>query len=226
MTYIYEAVSLQNRRKTNMDSLLVCERTIAGSKTLLAVVCDGVGSMADGGIASLTAVRLLSRWFNDIEDSERVGLRMRDEVLLINTYIMNLASSQELKTATTLSALLLIEEQYFIVHSGDSRIYCLSDNWGLLQMTSDDVSDTGRLTSYIGHKSNPVLHYAEGTAPGKVFLLCSDGLHKRLDTDLIAPHINFSNRKSMQRTIKVLTNYVIEHGEEDNISVAFVKIES
>lgn len=226
MTFIYEAVSLQNRRKTNMDSLLVCERTIAGSKALLAVVCDGVGSMADGGVASSNAVRLLSGWFNNLSHSERVGLRMRDEVLFINTYIMNLASSQRLNTATTLSALLLFEEQYFIVHSGDSRIYCLSEDRGLVQLTTDDVSATGRLTSYIGHKSNPVLHYTEGKAPAKVFLLCSDGLYKRLNIDLIAPQNNFSNRKSMQRTINVLTNYVIEHGEEDNISIAFVKIES
>ncbi|WNS42896.1 protein phosphatase 2C domain-containing protein [Paenibacillus sp. MMS20-IR301] len=209
-----------------MDSLVVCERVVGGRKALLAVVCDGVGSMSDGGVASSSAVRLLSGWFNNLGHTERVGLRMRDEVLLINTYIMNLASSQGLNTATTLSALLLIEEQYCIVHSGDSRIYCLSEARGLMQLTADDVSDTGRLTSYIGHKSNPVLHYAEGTAPGKVFLLCSDGLYKRLNTDLLTPHTNFSNRKSMQRTIKVLTNYVIEHGEEDNISVAFVKIES
>jgi len=43
-----------------MDSLLLTEKRISGVPSLLAVVCDGVGSMADGAFASVETVRMLN----------------------------------------------------------------------------------------------------------------------------------------------------------------------
>jgi serine/threonine protein phosphatase PrpC len=207
-----------------MDSLLLKSRNINKSNALLAVVCDGVGSLADGDFASGTAVRRLGEWFDSVSTTEQIGLRMRDVVLEINAHVISEARQRNLETASTLSALLLVERGYYIAHIGDSRIYCC-ENGTLAVLTSDDVSETGKLTAYLGRNDNIFLQYSEGSATGKTFLVCSDGLIKKMDMDFLTAKMKALNKKSLKATIKTLPSYVIERGEKDNISLALVKIE-
>ena len=48
MICLYDGISIQNKRTTNMDSLLIKEKQIAGEKLYIAALCDGVGSTEDG----------------------------------------------------------------------------------------------------------------------------------------------------------------------------------
>ena len=109
MKYLYSGVSLKNGRCLNMDSLLLINGHIDKKKALLAVVCDGVGSMPEGDYASGAAARLLNGWFSTVTSTEKAGLRMRDAILDINTRIVAEAKQKNIETASTLSALLLIE---------------------------------------------------------------------------------------------------------------------
>ena len=223
MGFLFDGICLQNGRQTNMDSLLLAGRKIAGTPSMLAVVCDGVGSMADGAFASMESVRLLNEWFTGIGSIERAGLRMRDEVFSINAKIVAYANEKGVSTATTLSALLLIGRQYYIVHAGDSRIYSAGGD-GLLPLTVDTVDDTGKLTTAIGRRDDPELHYSEGIAVNDVFLLCSDGLYKRIDDAWLFKHIDAGGKKALKKTLKLLSGFAIERGESDNITIAILKI--
>ena len=225
MNYLFTGVSLQNGRQSNMDSLLLKRGSIGKKDALLAVVCDGVGSLADGAYASGAAARMLGEWFDETETIERVGLRMRDAVLEINSIVMAEGRQKNLETASTLSALLMIGNDYYIVHVGDSRIYMYEDG-ALSVLTADDVSESGRLTSYIGRKDGIFIQYYEGAAAGKTFLVCSDGLYKRMDTDLLTATLKNWGKKTLKEPIEVLPRYVIDRGEQDNISLALVKLES
>jgi serine/threonine protein phosphatase PrpC len=207
-----------------MDSLLLKCGFISKSNALLAVVCDGVGSLSNGDFASGTAVRKLSEWFDGVASTEHIGLRMRDTILEINAHVISEAKQRSIETASTLSALLLIERGYYIAHIGDSRIYCY-ENEALSVLTSDDVSAAGKLTAYFGRTDNIFLQYSEGAATGKTFLLCSDGLYKRMDMEFMIKKLKTWNRKSLKEPIESLPQYVIGHGEQDNISLALVKIE-
>jgi len=206
-----------------MDSMLFASRTISGMPAMLAVVCDGVGSMIDGAYASIEAVRLLNEWFSGIADMLRAGLRLRDEVSSINAKIVADTTKKGVKTATTLSALLMAGRHYYIVHAGDSRVYAV-DNTGLQPLTVDTVTETGKLTAVVGCRDNPELYYAEGVADSDVFLLCSDGLHKRIDDKTMFINIDACSRKALRKTLKTLSCLAIEQGESDNISIAIVKI--
>jgi len=206
-----------------MDSLLATSREIDKTNAMLAVVCDGVGSLEGGGFAAGTAVRLLNEWFAALSTTTHIGLRMRDAVLDINKRIISEAANQGIKTASTISALLLVEDNYFSVHAGDSRIYSIQDG-ALEVLTSDDVSSEGKLTSYIGHTADLFLQYAEGQALGKIFLLCSDGLYKRMDEDFMVTSLKKWGKKTLNDPLKTLPQYVIERGEKDNISFSLVKI--
>ena len=229
MQYLYHGFSLQNKRPSNMDSVLLKRGTIQGRGALLALVCDGVGSMADGAFASGEATRMLGEWFDRADAADRVGLDMRDAVLRINGAIIAHAKVGRMDTATTLSALLLVENAYSVVHIGDSRIYCydgrLAEGQALSLLTGDHVSESGNLTACIGQRPDIFPQYAEGAADGKTFLLCSDGLYKRMDMGLMAAQLKGWGRQALKEPAEAMAQYVIERGETDNITVAMVKIE-
>lgn len=223
MKYLFDGVSLQNGRQSNMDSLLLKSRVIEGRNAVLAVVCDGVGSLAEGGFASGTAAALLRDWFDKLETTARAGLTMRDTILNINAYIVSEAKQNGADTASTLSAVLLVENDFFIVHIGDSRVYSYGD--GKLSVhTSDDVTESGRLSGYIGRNAQILLQYSEGTSAGRVFLVCSDGLYKRMDEAFMAAKMQVRDKRSMKEAIKSLPEYVVTRGEQDNITLAIVKV--
>ena len=233
MRYLFHGICLQNRRPSNMDSLLLKSGTIRDRSALLAVVCDGVGSMADGAFASGEAVRMLNDWFDKADSVDRAGLAMRDAALGINSAIIRQAKSHSMDTATTLSALLLIDDHYYITHIGDSRIYCFDSEstvnfaggQALSVLTNDDVSESGQLTACIGQTEDVFPQCAEGKAGGKTFVLCSDGLYKRMDASLMMSVVSNWDRRALKEPLEALTRFVIERGEPDNITVAFVKIE-
>lgn len=223
MKYYFDGISLKNGRQENMDSLLLKVRQIGKKNALLAVVCDGVGSLADGAFASKTAVQMLSEWFNKTETIDHIGIAMRDIITEINLNIIEKAKKKNLNTASTLSALLLAESDYYTAHVGDSRIYSC-ENGTLSILTCDDVTSTGKLTAYIGQAEKISLQYSAGNAAGKIFLICSDGLYKQMDTDFMLANMKTWSKYLSKEPIETLVQYVVERGEQDNISIALTKI--
>ena len=224
-TYLFDGISLQNKRTSNMDSLLLKTREICNGPCLLAVVCDGVGSTTDGAFASANTVRMLDEWFCALEDVERIGVRLLDNVIKVNAHVAAAAKTNNLDSATTLSAIFLANGAYYIVHVGDSRIYSF-DNGFLEILTSDDVSETGKLTACIGRYDKISPHYGEGSIDGRIFLLCSDGVYKKVEAAFIASQMKMNNKREMKKAIKIITDYAILQGERDNISLALIKTES
>lgn len=204
-----------------MDSLLLKERRIQGTAVCIAVVCDGVGSLTNGAFASSAAVQMLSEWFSSLNGLQRLGLQMRDCVLKINRHIVQEAREWQLHTGTTLSTLLLADKRYYIVHTGDSRIY-LSQN-GFLKQLTEDQSSGGRLTACLGHGEKAELYYNEGGYQDGCFLLCSDGLYKRMDLAFLQAELEKINSKNMRTSIEKLIRFVTSRGESDNISLAIVQ---
>ena len=220
MTFIYDGVSIQNRRKSNMDSLLLKQREIGKKTICIAAVCDGIGSLADGAFASSAAIRKLSVWFTRMTDTKKLGLQMRDAVLEINRYIIEESKKGGFHTGTTISALLLEEDHYYIVHTGDSRIYMWLNN--RLEQLTKDQSVGGRLTSCLGRNDKMDIFYDEGLGKSGDFLLCSDGLYKRMPPELLQHGLKQINRKNMRKIMDNFIQYVMEQGERDNISLALI----
>lgn len=123
MSVLYHGCSIQNKRSINMDSLLLKERVVDGQSICLAVICDGVGSVRDGAFASSTAVKMMGSWFDCIQSLECLGLQLRNCVLDINESIVQKAQQRKIRTASTLSVLLVGNGHYYIANVGDSRIY-------------------------------------------------------------------------------------------------------
>lgn len=217
----YDGISITNQRTTNMDSLLLKEQMIEGETVYLAVVSDGVGSTKDGAYASATAIKMLGAWFAEQDELERIELRLRSCVLQINQTILKSAAQYQLNTAATLSVLLLARRRYYIVHLGDSRIYGWQKE-NITLLTQDQVSETGKLTSCLGHMTRPQIIYNEGEANKTSFLLCSDGLYKRMSPGFLTEQLKKLTNKNMKKTLEKLAQYAIERGEKDNITLALI----
>ena len=224
MTILYNGYSVQNQRSINMDSLLLKERLLNKQRMCIAVVCDGVGSTRDGTYASSSAVKMMWAWFNNIDRTDRLGLQLCSHVLEINRYVAETAQQKKLQTASTLSALLICEEKYYIANVGDSRVYCL-DEGNLLQLTQDQTSN-GKLTSWIGRTNHVDVFYNEGTCGSKRFVVCSDGLYKKRELLCLQKALMHTSKKNLEKISQQLVRYVIDEGETDNISVAIVLCES
>lgn len=220
----YDGISVQNMRSSNMDGVLLKERVVEQQRAYLAVVCDGVGSMENGAFASATATELMSEWFNNVTERKGMGIRMLNAVTGINKAIVDEADEKGLQTASTLSALLFDENNYYIVHAGDSRIYGFRN--GVLRQLTQDHTRNGRLTACIGRAERVELFYDEGAYAGDTFLLCSDGLYKRMKDSVIEKNLSGIKKNGLQKAIRQMVDYAIGQGERDNISLAILMKES
>lgn len=221
MACVYDGISLTNGRAVNMDSLLLKSRTVAGTEVCLAAVCDGVGSLADGALSAQWAVQMLYNWLENLEDAEELGARLRDYVQTMNLAIRTKAQKQQVETACTLSCLLLWRQWYCLAHVGDSRIYLWEQ--GALRQLTQDQARRGRLTQAMGHRERVTVFFQQGEQRGEQrFLLCSDGLYKRMEPETLGACMARLNRRSLQKTLRQLTEHVISQGERDNISAALL----
>ena len=221
MACVYDGISLTNGRAVNMDSLLLKSRTVAGTEVCLAAVCDGVGSLADGALSAQWAVQMLYNWLENREDAEELGARLRDYVQTMNLAIRTKAQKQQAETACTLSCLLLWRQWYCLAHVGDSRIYLWEQ--GALRQLTQDQARRGRLTQAMGHREHVTVFFQQGEQRGEQrFLLCSDGLYKRMEPETLGACMARLNRRSLQKALRQLTEHVISQGERDNISAALL----
>lgn len=221
MACVYDGISLTNGRAVNMDSLLLKSRTVAGTEVCLAAVCDGVGSLADGALSAQWAVQMLYNWLENLEDAEELGARLRDYVQTMNLAIRAKAQKQQAETACTLSCLLLWRQWYCLAHVGDSRIYLWEQ--GALRQLTQDQARRGRLTQAMGHREHVTVFFQQGEQRGEQrFLLCSDGLYKRMEPETLGACMARLNRRSLQKALRQLTEHVISQGERDNISAALL----
>ena len=221
MACVYDGISLTNGRAVNMDSLLLKSRMVAGTEVCLAAVCDGVGSLADGALSAQWAVQMLYNWLENLEDAEELGARLRDYVQTMNLAIRTKAQKQQVETACTLSCLLLWRQWYCLAHVGDSRIYLWEQ--GALRQLTQDQARRGRLTQAMGHREHVTVFFQQGEQRGEQrFLLCSDGLYKRMEPETLGACMARLNRRSLQKALRQLTEHVISQGERDNISAALL----
>ena len=145
------------RKSTNQDSALIETAATDYGQILLGVVCDGMGGLAKGEVASAMLVKAFSRWFHQefprllYSGLEANTLRESWTNLILeqNQKISNYGLGCNVSLGTTLVALLLVDNIYYIINVGDSRVYYIKD--GFHQMTLDQTyvqreMDLGRMT--------------------------------------------------------------------------------
>lgn len=239
---VYCKTDIGKRRSTNQDTFRYHE---ISEHFAWVVVCDGMGGVKGGDVASNTAAEVIA----DIMDKRLTDQMSSEEIKALMVQAVNSANScvfaksvdsPELKGMGTTVVLAVIKNQALhIVHVGDSRAY-LQTNTGLNQITEDhsfvqDLVNRGEITKEqarvhphkniitrsLGVHSIVEADYSEfEILGGDVLVICSDGLSDYMTEDLLAQYI--ANTADQEELVDTLVTFALECGGNDNITVAAV----
>lgn len=190
-------------KQSNQDSLCVKEAHTLIGGVAMAVLCDGMGGLAKGEVASASVILAFSKWFdeelpkqimrNNYEDD--IKRRWNEMIHLENEKIGRFGKAEGIQLGTTATILLVINDRRFLIaHVGDSRAYCLNEKM-IRQLTEDQTVvaseiRAGRLTKEeaavdprqsvllqcIGASRQVIPQFLKGkVGKNHMFLLCSDG---------------------------------------------------
>ena len=240
------------RKSTNQDSALVMEAETDVGRVLLTVICDGMGGLAKGEVASSAVIREFSQWFEQqlpcilaIENpTDRIFSSWEKIALACNEKIFAYGKRHGVSMGTTLVAMLFIGEKYYIINIGDSRAYCLSDRLYLLtkdqtfvareiaagRMTPEEAKIDPRrsvLLQCVGASAKVTPDFLKGKIQrNAVYFVCSDGFRHQISEEEIMEKLgpdNAANMEELKYGCVYLTELVKNRKETDNITVAAIK---
>ena len=230
-------------RKANEDHIgsLTNEQTNGNGDIF--VVCDGMGGHVGGATASKKAVECILEYFKNETHSNPI-LALEKAISFANEQIYVLSQDNpELKgMGTTCTALLQRDDNVYIAHVGDSRIYLNTDN-KLYRVTKDhsfvqklvdagQLSDSemethprkNELTRALGISIEVEVEVSEKpliVKNGDKFLMCSDGLCGLVNDPTIS---NTINKEKGFDAVEELIQLALNAGGNDNISVDIIEV--
>ena len=250
MTAVHSDVGIYKER--NQDSLCLKIATTPAGDVAMLVVCDGMGGLKKGELASATIIRAMSDWFennlpqiieqgysNDVVKEQWEAI-VKDQNEIINEY----GENNHLQLGTTLTGLLIVDDNLLVIQVGDSRVYKITNS--IEQITEDQTvvqrdiklglitKEEGKtdprqnvLLQCIGASSVVVPEFTEGkVAQGDEFLLCSDGFRHKIEEEEILGLISsdlMTNEAIMKKSLIDLIELNKERKEKDNITAMLVK---
>ncbi|MDO4868840.1 MAG: SpoIIE family protein phosphatase [Bacillota bacterium] len=194
-------------------------------------VCDGIGGVDAGEVASLLAVEELARAQKENPDTD-----VRDYVARANDRVCRKVSeSGGLRMGSTIVLMTINGSEATICNVGDSRGYLLREG-ELMKLTVDHVRKRGLegparshvLTQFLGvfpeeFILEPHVERME-IRSGDVFLLCSDGLTDMAGDEEIHESIMANAANPPEIIAKQLVKAAIKNGGRDNVTVLIVKV--
>ncbi len=209
------------------------------------IVCDGMGGHAAGEIASAIATKSAIYYLNSKKYDNPI-IAVYGAIQFANQKIIAEAanSPQHAGMGTTITLALIVEENLYIAHVGDSRIYLVSDN-KLIRLTSDhsfvqNLVNQGVISEEEAshHPKKNQLSRALGINPnvevtvsnepihlkkGDQILLCTDGL-TGLVNDLTIHAILTNKKFTIEQKGEELINLANNAGGIDNITLIIIEV--
>lgn len=212
---------------------------------VLAALCDGMGGVHGGEIASAVAADSFMQYAEDMlrrEPKSDAAQVLREAAAYANLKVYDRAFRDEScrGMGTTLVAALVRPEDAAVVNIGDSRCYWLAD--GQLQQVTRDHSlvqsmvDRGLITEdeARSHPRKNVIMRAVGLErtirsdifrldirPGDALLLCSDGLSNLVDAGEMESLLLASSDDDA--VCRELLRMALDRGAPDNVTLALVR---
>lgn len=213
-----------------------------------AMVADGVGGRAGGEIASRAAVEAIARYATDAmqilltsdsQDESAFLAVLEAGAAASHHAVVSQAAESGGGSATTLTAVMAVWPNLYVLQVGDSRCYRFRGGT-LAQLTRDqtmaqELVDSGVLKADVapktrfahvlsssigGQVTNPVV-FKDTMLPGDVTLLCSDGLTKHVTDDEIAKRL--ANLQSSEQACRTLVDDALAGGGSDNVTVLVLR---
>lgn len=241
------------KKSVNQDSALIMEAQTDFDRVMFCVLCDGMGGLANGELASATVIRAFGEWFErefpsmlyNGFDSNILERKWSELIFEQNIKIMSHARTLGSNMGTTVVTLLISGGNYYIMNVGDSRAY-LCTSQGLTQITEDQTfvnreikrgnmtpeqakTDPRRsvLLQCVGASQFIEPDFFMGNAnKGDVFMLCSDGFRHEVTFEEIEKGFHpdkLNSEQDIEKSEFELTELNKQRLENDNITVLAVK---
>jgi serine/threonine protein phosphatase PrpC len=219
------------------------EESLLAARGSVYLVCDGMGGHNAGQIASeLAAKQFLHAYYHLGGTAQEAA---RHAILQAHHYIAEMASKipSRYGMGTTLTALILKQDEGILAHVGDSRCYRLRE--GVFEQLSRDHTLVARLVEQgiitpeqaKYHPQRNVIRQAVGVADpseplepdietfalqaGDLYLLCSDGLTDMVDDAEIEAILR---DEPPTRAAWRLVDRALANGGRDNVTVVLVRV--
>lgn len=229
---IYGCLYEKGMRDVNQDSIALHKIVTKKNDVILAMVCDGMGGMAEGETASGYVAEQVSCWFYEElmmllrqhTPIKIIGRSLCRKLFHLHVDLKEYGKKKNFMTGTTVSILLIIGNRYLICHLGDSVIFLL--NKRIRRMTGIHGDAASRIYRCLGiGKFHPpdMIYGKVGRNTG--FLLASDGFDHRLSQEEIQECLNerlIKDGSWIEKRLKSLAGRVLKRGETDNISAVYL----
>lgn len=229
-----------NVREENQDAVVLRTKEQKGQYFCVLAVCDGIGGLEHGELASGIAVQAINEWFDfvsgwiDFDNMEEAVLyaHLKDLAEECNTQVRECQLEKNIRTGSTMSLLMIFRKKYYIIQVGDSRAYRYRKN-ELEQLTVDASVSRLRngvmknyLDNYLGKQDGLWFTEKSGTVEGEdIFLVCSDGFyHNLLTADIAEVEKKMKKPEQITKVCEQLIKKMLFRGEKDNITLGMIMV--
>lgn len=240
------------RKQTNQDSYHVRVLSTPQGKMVFAVLCDGMGGLAKGEVASASLVNAFTKWAKDrlpqlcqsaIQDAD-IRNDWVNLAIEYNEKIKNYGKRSGVSMGTTVTAALITSDRYFIINVGDTRAYEISNFVHVItkdhtlvarevelgNLTEEEAKNDSRrsvLLQCVGASDAvyPDMFFGD-TKVNAVYMLCSDGFRHEITEDEIFAYLHpsvMNDADGMKQNVDFLIELNKRRQERDNISVITVR---
>lgn len=237
-------------KEINQDSFVVRRAEYAGGEILMAAVCDGMGGLSKGELASAVVIREFDRWFDEklpsaltLHDIRVVAADWVHMLEVLNIKLGRYGGSNNCQLGTTFTGMLFIGGEYIAVHVGDTRAYRIDTS--IRQLTEDQTfvarevrngnmteqqakNDSRRniLLQCVGacESVTPQVLFGRGEEGG--YMLCSDGFRHNVSEEEMYTAFSAafnSGKEAMNTALCDVAGLVKARGERDNITALLIK---
>lgn len=215
----------------------------------IGIVCDGMGGMTSGDVASKTAIGILSEDFLKLPHDADIPDFFRREAGKMDDAVSGIAAGEALGSGTTVVSVIVRDGLFYWLSVGDSRIYVIRNNQirnlnrdHNLKLRLDEMLQKGQISmeeyerksvkkealiSYLGIGNVSLVDVSPKgirLEENDILLLSSDGLYKRLTNDEVL-EVVMCEEPDMKRAAKRLTDVVNLRTKksQDNTSVIIMQ---
>ncbi|MEN8908237.1 MAG: PP2C family serine/threonine-protein phosphatase [Clostridiales bacterium] len=239
--YKTESITSVGGRKVNEDSLKFSLGDIS-----FWVVCDGLGGLNKGEVASGLAVSNFEEKFNS--NNEFSEDRLIELIYELNNIIIDVANEKSIKMATTITAVLANKDSILFGYLGDTRLYYFRDKKLVFHTKDHSIVqryvDIGKI-DYDNIRKNPdrnILTRVLGVenicetdsisipikvCDGDVILICSDGFWEYVLENEMESLLEDNNKpKDWLKSMELLILKRVENLRNDNYTAISIFVSS
>lgn len=238
-------------KEINQDSMMVKIARCSIGEIACGLICDGMGGLRSGEVASAFVVKTFADWFDRclpqyVTDTNVFELVLEDWKKIIkecNQRIMEYGAKKGFNIGTTVSGVFLCKDQYLTINVGDSRVYIINSEIEQITIDQTVVEKEIRegkisrleaenhpkrsiLLQCVGASREVVPEFQKGTiGHDDVIMVCSDGFRHKISVKELQEGLNktaFEKEMGAKNRLRELVETVKERGERDNISAVLI----